>query len=89
MRSERARLSRNNAIAKAMDYMLERWPSFTVRRENDPLDRFLLRLTLHDGRICLSNNAAERALRGARGTRRAYRQVLDPGGEADVVCVGV
>jgi transposase len=33
-----------------MEYMLKRWTAFT---------RFL-----DDGRICLSNNAAERALRG-------------------------
>jgi transposase len=52
MRSERARLSRHADVAKAMDYMLKRWPAFT---------RFL-----DDGRICLSNNAAERALRGHR-----------------------
>jgi transposase len=50
MRAERARLSRHAAVAKAIDYMLTRWPSFI---------RFL-----EDGRICLSNNAAERALRG-------------------------
>jgi hypothetical protein len=50
MRGERARLSRHTEIAKAIDYMLKRWPSFT---------RFL-----GDGRICLTNNAAERALRG-------------------------
>jgi len=50
MRSERARLSRHADVAKAMDYMLKRWASFT---------RFL-----GDGRICLTNNAAERGLRG-------------------------
>src|SRR5262249_20653267 len=50
MREERAKLSRGNDVAKAIDYMLKRWPSFT---------RFL-----DDGRICMSNNAAERALRG-------------------------
>jgi hypothetical protein len=50
MRSERARLPRHADVAKAMDYMLKRWAVFT---------RFLA-----DGRICLSNNAAERALRG-------------------------
>ena len=50
MREERAKLSRNNDVAKAMDYMLKRRPSFT---------RFP-----DDERICLSNNAAERALRG-------------------------
>ena len=46
MRGERARLSRHAEVAKAIDYMLKRWPSFT---------RFL-----DDGRICLTNNAAER-----------------------------
>jgi hypothetical protein len=50
MRAERARLSRHADLAKAIDYMVKRWPAFT---------RFL-----DDGRICLSNNAAERALRG-------------------------
>ena len=50
MREQRAKLSRGNDLAKAMDYMLKRWTAFT---------RFL-----DDGRICLSNNAAERALRG-------------------------
>lgn len=49
MRAERARLSRHNDVSRAMDYMLKRWPAFT---------RFL-----DDGRICLTNNAAERALR--------------------------
>jgi transposase len=49
MRAERARLSRHNPVAKAMDYMLTRWPAFA---------RFL-----EDGRICLTNNAAERELR--------------------------
>ena len=38
-RSERAKLSRHNAVAKAIDYMLTRWPAFA---------RFL-----EDGRICL------------------------------------
>jgi transposase len=50
MRAQRAKLSRSNDVAKAMEYMLKRWPAFT---------RFL-----DDGRICVSNNAAERALRG-------------------------
>jgi hypothetical protein len=50
MRAERAKLSRHAAVAKAIDYMLTRWGAFT---------RFL-----HDRRICLTNNAAERALRG-------------------------
>src|ERR1700730_9730973 len=58
MRAERARLSRHADIAKAMDYMLKRWPAFI---------RFL-----DDGRICLSNNAAERALRGIAMRRSLY-----------------
>ncbi len=44
-------------IAKATDYVLKRWPART---------RFL-----DDGRICLSNNAAERMLRGYRPRRGA------------------
>ena len=58
MRTERARLSRHNDVAKAMDYMLKRWPAFT---------RFL-----DDGRICLTNNAAERALSGIAVGRRGW-----------------
>jgi transposase len=58
MRVERAKLSRSNDVAKAMDYMLKRWTSFT---------RFL-----DDGRICLSNNAAERALRGIALGRKSW-----------------
>src|SRR5208282_5965574 len=44
--------------AKAIDYMLTRWQAFT---------RFL-----DDGRICLSNNAAERALRGLSLGRKSW-----------------
>jgi transposase len=58
MREQRARLSRNSDLAKAMDYMLKRWTAFT---------RFL-----DDGRICLSNNAAERALRGIALGRKSW-----------------
>ena len=68
MRTERARLSRHADAAKAMDYMLKRWDAFT---------RFL-----GDGRICLSNNAAERALRGIALGRRAWLFAgSDRGGE--------
>ena len=45
-------------LARAMDYMLKRWASFS---------RFL-----DDGRICLSNNAAERALRGIALGRKSW-----------------
>jgi transposase len=58
MREERAKLARGNDVAKAMDYMLKRWSSFT---------RFL-----DDGRICLTNNAAERALRGIALGRKSW-----------------
>jgi transposase len=58
MREQRAKLSRGNDLAKAMDYMLKRWSAFT---------RFL-----EDGRICLSNNAAERALRGIALGRKSW-----------------
>jgi hypothetical protein len=56
MREQRAKLSRGNDVAKAMDYMLKRRIAFT---------RFL-----DDGRICLSNNAAERGVR-SRGCSAA------------------
>jgi len=58
MRAERAKLSRHAAVAKAIDYMVTRWEAFT---------RFL-----EDGRICLSNNAAERALRGLALGRKSW-----------------
>lgn len=58
MRAERAKLSRHNEVAKAMDYLLKRWDAFT---------RFL-----DDGRICLTNNAAERALRGIALGRKSW-----------------
>ena len=61
MRAERARMSKHNPVAKAINYMLDedgRWDAFT---------RFL-----EDGRICLTNNAAERALRGVALGRKAW-----------------
>src|SRR5712691_8695762 len=58
LREQRPKLSRGNDLAKAMDYLLKRWPAFT---------RFL-----DDGRICLSNNAAERALRGIALGRKSW-----------------
>jgi len=68
MRGERTRLSRHADVAKAMDYMLKRWDAFT---------RFL-----DDGRICLTNNAAERGLRGIALGRRSWLFAgSDRGGE--------
>jgi hypothetical protein len=72
MRAERARLSRHADVAKAFDYMLTRWSAFTV--------------FLRDGRICLTNNAAERALRGIALGRKAWLFAgSDRGGERAAV----
>lgn len=58
LEAQLAKLSRNHDLAKACLYMLRRWPAFT---------RFL-----DDGRVCLSNNAAERALRCVPLGRKAW-----------------
>ncbi len=61
MLAERARMSKHNPVAKAMNYMLEgtgRWEAF--------------RAFLEDGRLCLTNNAAERALRGIALGRKSW-----------------
>jgi transposase len=49
LRERRAKLSGKSETAKAIDYSLQRWPAFTR--------------SLDDGRLCMSNNAAERAVR--------------------------
>ena len=72
MKRERGKLSRHNEVAKAMDYMLKRIDVFT---------RFL-----EDGRICLSNNAAERELRGLALGRKSWLFAgSDRGGERAAV----
>ncbi|MEA5163536.1 IS66 family transposase [Cereibacter johrii] len=60
LRTERALLSKHAKVAKAIDYLLspDHWPGFT---------RFL-----DDGRVCLSNNCAERALRGVALGRKSW-----------------
>ena len=58
MREQAARLSRGHDLIKAVNYMLKRWPAFT--------------LFLEDGRVCLSNNAAERGLRGIALGRKSW-----------------
>ncbi len=58
MRAARAKMSRHADVAKAMDYMLKHWDTFS---------RFNT-----DGRICLTNNAAERALRGVALGRKSW-----------------
>jgi len=68
LREQCARLSRHNDLAKAMNYMLTRWAAFTA--------------FLKDGRICLTNNAAERALRGIALGRKSWLFAgSDRGGE--------
>lgn len=47
-----------DALAQAIDYMLKRWSAFTG--------------FLDDGRICLTNNAPERALRGLALGRKSW-----------------
>src|SRR6056297_3790087 len=60
LRGERALLSKHAKVANAIDYLLSsnHWPGFT---------RFL-----EDGRVCLTNNAAERSLRGVALGRKAW-----------------
>jgi transposase len=58
MREQAARLSRGHDLVKAMNYILKRWVAFT--------------LFLEDGRVCLSNNAAERGLRGIALGRKSW-----------------
>jgi transposase len=68
MIAERKRISSKIKLANAMDYMLKRRASFT---------RFL-----DDGRLCLTNNAAERALRCIAVGRRNWTFAgSDRGGE--------
>jgi transposase len=58
LRDQRARLSRSSAVAEPIDYMLRRWDRFA---------RFI-----DDGRVCLTNNTAERALRGFALGRKSW-----------------
>ncbi len=58
LQTERAKLSRSSPVAEAIDYMLKRWDGFTS--------------FLQDGRICLTNNAAERALRAFALGRKSW-----------------
>ena len=58
LQAQRGTLSRSATVAKPIDYMLKRWDRFAA--------------FLEDGRICLTNNAAERALRGFALGRKAW-----------------
>lgn len=57
MRGARGKMSRHAEVACAMDYMLKRWDTFSQFPG--------------DGRICLSDNAAERARRGVALGRKS------------------
>lgn len=62
MRETRSKLSRHDAVAKAIAYLQNDWDGFTT--------------FIADGRICLSNNAAERQLRSvARGKSLVVRRL--------------
>jgi transposase len=68
MRETRSKLSRHDAVAKAIAYLQNDWDGFTT--------------FLADGRICLSNNAAERELRSVARGRKAWLFVgSDRGGQ--------
>ena len=58
LRTERASLSRSSPVREPIDYMLSRWADFARYAD--------------DGRICMTNNAAERALRGVACGRKAW-----------------
>jgi transposase len=58
LREQRNKLSRSSNVLKPINYMLKRWDGFA---------RFI-----DDGRICLTNNAAERSLRGLALGRKAW-----------------
>jgi transposase len=58
LRSERSKLSRSSSVLGPIDYMLRRWSDFARFAE--------------DGRICLTNNAAERSLRSLALGRKAW-----------------
>ncbi len=58
LRDERSRLSRSASVVKPINYMLKRWDRFAG--------------FIDDGRICLTNNAAERALRGFAIGRKSW-----------------
>ena len=68
LRQQQDRLSPKSEVGKALAYATRRWEALT---------RFMV-----DGRICLTNNAAERALRGVAVGRRNWTFAgSDRGGE--------
>jgi Transposase IS66 family len=63
LRELRSRMSRSASVAGPIDYMLKRWDWFAG--------------FIGDGRVCLTNNGAERALRGGGGQPIPKRSQLD------------
>jgi transposase len=58
LQEQRTRVSKNSDTGKAIDYSLKRWAALT---------RFL-----DDGRVCMTNNVAERELRAVAVGRRNW-----------------
>ncbi len=58
LREQRARVSKHSETGKAIDYSLKRWTALTG--------------FLDDGRLCMTNNAAERELRAIAVGRRNW-----------------
>lgn len=58
LRQEREGLSRSSPVLEPINYMLSRWQDFARYAD--------------DGRICMTNNAAERALRGVACGRKNW-----------------
>jgi hypothetical protein len=58
LRQEREDLSRSSPVIEPINYMLSRWQDFARYAD--------------DGRICMTNNAAERALRGVACGRKNW-----------------
>jgi transposase len=58
LREQRGRISKNSDTGKAINYSVKRWAALT---------RFL-----DDGRLCMSNNAAERELRAVAIGRKNW-----------------
>ena len=58
LREQRGRVSKNSDTGNAIEYSLKRWAALT---------RFL-----DDGRLCMTNNAAERELRAVAVGRRKW-----------------
>lgn len=69
VREQRSRLSRSSSVIGLIDYMLRRWDRFA---------RFI-----DDGRICLTNNAAERFCSGTQVVAVRRLQTRHGHGDAD------